>query len=466
MLVIAVSAETFRIRAAVRTAHPHLKSSHLSEAFARGLGFGSHAAFLAWDRTRLRSEEPIRTFDPTAASERLGQLGAELSPADLTSAIASCEGTADLPGFAEEVLADDQRFNFELVTAATRRLPDGKGARAGHVGILMNWRLGLGYGMMDFVERYCLPRSLHLRLAACISASEALDPAMAKFLIDCLQVADAASNGGAGYPKWRDEACRTYAMRTRAFVYAMMHRGPLGEDPFEGPVPATASVERRRIPGLAQLEPTMRTSEDAGFFDAGLQGPDPRSMVGCASMALWRHGDDDGEIEIFRREAGIDAASAMSEWFGIAAIEATTGLGASAEPHPLEGIAEATTPGLPDISIVTAEEAAVAFERAERQDRFSGIRKIDGPDPADELGYTDPYEDADFVWISVRDGGDLELLEQIVEAAAVNIDVMVSGLAPWAVNQLEEFAARTGFRFAISPTARAAAPLQSSPSAR
>lgn len=80
MLVIAVSAETFRIRAAVRTAHPHLKSSHLSEAFARGLGFGSHAAFLAWDRTRLRSEEPIRTFDPTTASERLGQLGAELSP--------------------------------------------------------------------------------------------------------------------------------------------------------------------------------------------------------------------------------------------------------------------------------------------------------------------------------------------------------------------------------------------------
>lgn len=117
-----------------------------------------------------------------------------------------------------------------------------------------------------------------------------------------------------------------------------------------------------------------------------------RSMVGCASMALWRHGDDDGEIEIFRREAGIDAASAMSEWFGIAAIEATTGLGASVEPHPLEGIAEATTPGLPDISIVTAEEAAVAFERAERQDRFSGIRKIDGPDPADELGYTDPMK--------------------------------------------------------------------------
>jgi hypothetical protein len=103
MLVIAVPAEIFRIRAAVKAAHPHLKSSHLSEAFARGLGFGSHAAFLAWDRTRSRAHEPIRAFDPVAASARLAKLGSELPSAELASRIASCEGTADLPGFSEEL---------------------------------------------------------------------------------------------------------------------------------------------------------------------------------------------------------------------------------------------------------------------------------------------------------------------------------------------------------------------------
>jgi hypothetical protein len=226
------------------------------------------------------------------------------------------------------------------VTAATRKLPDGKGARAGHIGILMNWRLGLGYGMMDFVERYCRPKSLHLRLAACISASETLDPAMARFLVDCLQVADVATNGGAAYPKWRDLACWVYSNRTRSFVYAMMHRGPLGGDPFEGPVPATASIERRRIPGLAEVESTMRPSDAAGFFDAGLQGRDTRSMVGCATMALWRRGDDDIEIGDFHREAEIDAASAISEWFGISIPVGSTGRRPHAAWHPLHGIAK------------------------------------------------------------------------------------------------------------------------------
>lgn len=466
MLVIAVPAELLRIRAAVKAAHPHLKSSHLSEAFARGLGFGSHAAFLAWDRTRSRADEPIRAFDPVAASARLAKLGSELPSAELALGIASCEGTADLPGFAEEVLEDDRRFTFELVTAATRKLPDGKGARAGHIGILMNWRLGLGYGMMDFVERYCRPTSLHLRLAACISASETLDPAMAKFLIDCLQAADVAANGGAAYPKWRDTACWAYSNRTRSFVYAMMHRGPLGEDPFDGPVRPLPSTERRRIPGLADLESTMRPSDAAGFFDAGRQGRETRSLVGCATMALWRHGDDDVAIEDFHREAKTDVATAMSEWFGISIPVGPTGGRPHADWHPLHGIARATTPGLPDIGIVTEEEAAVAFEKAGHQDRFSGTRKIEGPDPADELGHTDPYDDANFVWVSVRDGGDLELLGQIIEAAAVNIEVMVSGLAPWAVNQLEEFAAQTGKRFAISPAAREAAPFRTSPSVR
>lgn len=466
MLVIAAPAEVFRIRAAVKAAHPRLKSSHLSEAFARGLGFGSHAAFLTWDRTRPRREEPIRTFDPAAASARLVRLGADVSAADLNSAIASCEGTADLPGFAEDVLADEQRFAFELVTAATRRLPDGKGARAGHIGMLMNWRLGLGYGMMDFVERYCRPASLHLRLAACIAASETLDPAMAGFLVDCLQAADIAANGGATYPKWRDDACWSYSMRTRSFVYAMMHRGPLGADPFEGPVPATASVERRRIPGLARLEPTMRPGDIAGPFDAGRQGASSGSLVGCASMALWRRGDDDGEIEIFRREAETDVASAMSEWFGISVVDEQTDPRNEVDPYPWDGIAEATTPGHPAITIVTEAEAAVAFERAQRQDRYLGTRKIDGPDPADELAGTDPYDDADFVWVAVRDGGDQELLEQIIEAAVAEIHVMVSGLAPADVNLLEEFAARTATRVAISPAARAAAPLPSGPTGR
>lgn len=183
-------------------------------------------------------------------------------------------------------------------------------------------------------------------------------------------------------------------------------------------------------------------------------------------MALWRHGDDDVAIEDFHREAKTDVATAMSEWFGISIPVGPTGGRPHADWHPLHGIARATTPGLPDIGIVTEEEAAVAFEKAGHQDRFSGTRKIEGPDPADELGHTDPYDDANFVWVSVRDGGDLELLGQIIEAAAVNIEVMVSGLAPWAVNQLEEFAAQTGKRFAISPAAREAAPFRTSPSVR
>lgn len=466
MLVIAVPTELFRIRAAVKAAHPHLKSSHLSEAFARGLDFRSHAAFLAWDRTRLRSDEPIRAFDPAAASARLKQLGTDLTAAALASAIASCEGTADLPGFAAEILENDQRFHFELVTAATRKLPDGKGARAGHIGALMNWRLYLGYGMMDFVQRYCRPESLHLRLAACISASETLDPAMAKFLVDCLQVADVAANGGAPYPKWRDEACRAYAMRTRSLVNAMMHRGPLGDDPFEGPVPTTPPVERRRIPGLAQVEQTMRPTDVAGPFDAGQQVASPDVVAVCGSMSLWRRGDDDSEIEIFRRETATDAPSALSEWFGISAIGEPTGRRVDKHPHPLEGIAEATTPGYPDIYVVTEEEAAVAYEKLGQQKIFLRIKKIDSDDPAEELAETDPYDDAEFVWISVWDGGDLELLEQIIEAAVAEIDVMVSGLEPWAVNQLEEFAARTGIRFAISPAARAAASAPPGPSVR
>ncbi len=62
------------LKAQLRTKLPAVKSSHLSEAIAAGLGFATYAALTAAMKT-ASSDSPARSFQAAACTQRLAQLG-------------------------------------------------------------------------------------------------------------------------------------------------------------------------------------------------------------------------------------------------------------------------------------------------------------------------------------------------------------------------------------------------------
>lgn len=449
MRIVAVSTEVARIRNAVKAGNPDLKASHLAEAFARGLGFGSNAAFLEWDRQRNRGDLAIRDFDSSAASRRLTQLGSSIGEDELRDRILDCQGFATCERLGDSAkIGEPLEFEYGLVNAALRKLPEGKGARAGCLGLLMNWRVGSDYGMLDFVANYCSPRDrqLHLRLAAAIDRSKSLDPTLSTFLVDCLLTADQAYTIGDGYyPAWRDHAYWSYSMRVRTFVHHMMARQPLGGDAFEGSVPAIALPKRWRPTKPSGIEMTMQPTDRPGPFDAGTQGASDDKLVGMICMSLWRDGENDAAIDAVRSEASRSLPDVLAARFGIA-------YSSDVDRHPtqrhaLDGFVSSTTRRRLQIAVLQVEEAERCMGQAAELDWSATM--IDGPDPADELGGTDEVG-TDLAWVALTNGGDAEILEQIIEAAHAGMVVMVSGLGRRRVLELEIMACRAAIGFGAS----------------
>lgn len=457
MRIVAVSTEVARIRNAVKAGHPDLKSSHLAEAFARGLGFGSNAAFLEWDRQRHRRDDAIVDLDVSTTVARLAELGGALSPTDLAAAIVACEGVADGEGLTKPwdehtELESERSWRRRLTEAALGTLPVGKGARAGHIGVLMNWRVGSDYGMMDFVEAYCDPagRQLHLRLAAAIERSSTLDPVVAKFLIDCLLTAHRSWKTGSPYPAWRDHAYWCYCLRILRFFTCVTKRGPLGDDAFEGPVPEVNPVGRWRLPSRTGIELTGAPSERPGPHDVGHGSIWDELLVGVVCMSLWHDGEDDAFIENVWKEALASPADVVGRLYD--AIYVPEGE-RRRPPQLLDGIVESTTRLGIRIAVVTLEEAREVVRRAKGTGtRFKHIVDFY---PERFLQATEEWE-ADFVWLQLEDDAEDELLEQIVDAGLRDITVMVSGLSEsWnlqEISRLEQMACRAGVPFGASPS--------------
>lgn len=84
-------------KAALRAQLPHVRSSHLTEAIANGLQFGTHAALRAAIDADAKLPPGIRLASPSDFSRRLGELGYEATSSDPFSAIFASRLLPDLP---------------------------------------------------------------------------------------------------------------------------------------------------------------------------------------------------------------------------------------------------------------------------------------------------------------------------------------------------------------------------------
>lgn len=332
------------VRRRLATVLPH-RPSHVSGAFAAGLGYASHAAALSGLGKQQDSARPLRSvpFDPAAFAAKLPE---RFPGADelAIAALRSCGVIDDGPTVVD-------RSDAALVKAGKReRGPIEEFTRSGlrevekfalMVGTL-DGRMDQTCWLLDWYPRYGQPFGLRLnrRIAAACQLHADLDPDMARFLPDAMAALDrvglvregggpegelpehgddAASDEAAESAfapfKWMDDVYMAFQPRIMRFYdkvsrcWAPAH-DPLLLEPDWAPLPTGPEPQGRpRYPGI-----TVGMTGQAGKcrFDAADTGSSDRGITwvrGLAAFSLWRSGVPETQIRAF----GIDAQGSHYE---------------------------------------------------------------------------------------------------------------------------------------------------------
>lgn len=109
------------VRHAIRRTAPGIGAGHAAEAFASGLGFASHAAFLA--SLGDEREAVHRDVDFAAVARRLVELGHDLDPAETEHSVRSLVVRELDPALAE--LPADRHETNTVEVGGRYRHPDG-----------------------------------------------------------------------------------------------------------------------------------------------------------------------------------------------------------------------------------------------------------------------------------------------------------------------------------------------------